>query len=204
MLIWFLTTAAAQPFRAPLQRSIDLQAGYGRHDDRLTVKLAEGSGARWSEGQLLGLDDDLAQLLAGARPLFARPAATLRADRAAFDPEGRLADLSLYVTVRSSAAAALGARLQRHPQIECAYLAFAAVPPPSDIPPTTPDFTDQQTYMGAAPDGFGFSEAARWPGGDGSNVSIANIEYGWEPEHEDLGAIQPTVAWGWNSEQYSC
>ena len=203
MLIWFITAAAAQPFRAPIQRRIDLQAGYGRRADTLTIKIAEDAGVRWSGGQLLGLDADLAPLLAGARPLFSRPAAALQADRATFDPEARLADLSLYVTVRSRTAAALGAQLRGHPQLECAYLAFAPVPPPADIPPTTPDFTGQQAYMGAAPDGLDFAEAARWPGGDGSNVSIANIEYGWEPDHEDLGQIQPTVAWGWDSNQYS-
>ena len=57
--------------------------------------------------------------------------------------------------------------------------------------------------MGAAPVGFGFDEAARWPGGDGSNVSVADIEYSWDPDHEDLGTIQRTVAWGWNSEAYA-
>jgi hypothetical protein len=86
MLIWFVTTAAAQPFRAPIQRRIDLQVGYGRHADTLTIKIAEDAGVRWSGGQLLGLDADLAPLLAGARPLFSRPAAALLADRATFDP----------------------------------------------------------------------------------------------------------------------
>ncbi|MFT4975874.1 MAG: serine protease [Myxococcota bacterium] len=205
MLAWLVTAAvavAASPHRAPALRQLDLYDGPGRRADTLTIKLAEDAGVRWEDGALVGLDAALMAPLLGAAPLFTRPAAALRADRATFDPEHQLADLSLYVTVRATDAAALGAVLQGHAQIECAYLAFGPVPPPADIPPTTPDFEDLQEYRGPAPAGLGFDEAARWPGGDGSNVAIADIEYGWEPEHEDLEAVADEVAWGWASGLY--
>lgn len=203
MLLWLVSIAAAAgPFRAPAHRILDLQADAGR-TDRLTVKLAEGAGIRWDGDELVGLDPDLADLLSGALPLFARPREALRADRAAFDPEHRLADLSLYLSVEADDPVSLGAALQAHAQVEHAYLAFAPVPPPEDIAPETPDFSGQQLYRGPAPEGIGIDAASRWPGGDGSNVAIADVEYGWQVDHEDLGAVTPGFAWGVRHEKYT-
>ncbi|MBM4369936.1 MAG: hypothetical protein FJ102_27250, partial [Deltaproteobacteria bacterium] len=36
------------------------------------------------------------------------------------------------------------------------------------------------------PDGLGFDEALEYPGGDGANVTLVDIEYAWGREHEDL------------------
>lgn len=204
MLLWLLSiAAAAMPARAPAHRRLDLQAGPGRQADSLTVKLSEDAGIRWEAGALVGVEPGLAALLAGARPLFARPGEAIRADRAAFDPEHRLADLTLYLSVPAADPAALGAALQGHAQVEHAYLPFAPAPPPTDISPQTPDFTEQQRYRGAAPEGLGIAEAARWPGGDGSNVTIADVEYGWLVDHEDLGAVAAGFAWGARHEEYT-
>jgi serine protease len=194
--------AAAMPHRAPAHRALDLAPGPGRVEDVLVIKLAEGQGLSVVDGRIRGAAD-LDALLTGAVPLFTRAPETIRADRRAFDPEGALADLTLYLSLTTADARALGLRLRSDPRIETAYLAFAPVPPPVDLSPTTPDFTDQQTYAGPAPVGFGFDEAGRWPGGDGANVAIADIEYGWDPEHEDLDHLPEDYAWGWASGYYA-
>lgn len=192
-LLALLGLAVAVPRRAPMLRSLDLASGPGRSDRVLIVKL--------TEGQVLA--GDLAVLLDGATPLFSRPPEVLRADRRVFDPEGRLADLSGYLRIVTDDPVSLGQRLRSDPRIETAYLAFQAMPPPVDISPTTPDFTALQTYAGPAPTGLGFDEASRWPGGGGANVAIADIEYGWDPEHEDLDHLTPGAAWGWDSGSYA-
>ena len=198
---------AAGPVRAPARRAFDLVPGPGRQDEVLIVKLAEDSGLSWVDGALAGAapGDPLAQALAGAAPLLSRTPAAIRDDRRAFDPEHRLADLTLYLRLETPDAARLGARLLDDPRVETAYLGFAPVRPPADedLPPTTPDLSALQVYRGAAPDGLGFDEAARWPGGDGANVAIADVEYGWDPAHEDLAAVAPLVAWGWDSGDYA-
>jgi len=76
------------------------------------------------------------------------------------------------------------------------------MPPPDDIPPTTPDFTGDQGYLGPAPEGLGFDEAVSWPGGDAATIAIADVEYGWEPLHEDLDATPDGMASGWASGMY--
>lgn len=202
MIIVLTGLAAAFPTRAPAQRTIDLLPGPGRADDVLIVKLAEGQGLRFEEGRIEGADD-LAARLAGAEPLFGRSPEVLRADRRTHDPEGRLADLTLYLRIATDDAAALGASLRDDLRVETAYLAFLPMPPPDDLPPTTPDFSLEQTYAGPAPVGFGFDMAGTWPGGDGANVAIADIEYSWDPDHEDLDHLQREVGWGWNSGNYA-
>jgi len=148
------------------------------------VKVAEGA----APGPALAALD-----ASGARvgPLFSRPPAALRADRAAFDPDRRLADLTLYFHARvdPARAGALADALNRRPDVEIAYLAHAPTPPPEDLPPTTPDFSGEQLYLGPAPDGLGLQEAAAWPGGRGGNVTVADVEYGFDATHEDLSHL---------------
>jgi hypothetical protein len=83
-----------------------------------------------------------------------------------------------------------------------AWLAYAPQPPPGDIPPTTDDFRPDQTWLDAFP-GLGFAEAASWPGGRGENVTIADIEYGWDPTHEDLDRTIGAGAWGLDKGTYA-
>jgi len=103
--------------------------------------------------------------------------------------------------LRRADAPVVGARLRDTPGVEHAFLALAPAPPPADLPPETPDFRDEQLWLDVV-DGLGFTEASRWPGGDGRNVTIADIEYGWDPAHEDLGAAPRTVSWGLDSGYY--
>ncbi|MFZ5480562.1 MAG: S8 family serine peptidase [Myxococcota bacterium] len=68
-----------------------------------------------------------------------------------------------------------------------AWLAFAPQPPPGDLPPETDDFRELQVWLDPSP-GFGFTEAAAWDGGDGAHVRVADVEYAWDADHEDLEA----------------
>lgn len=77
------------------------------------------------------------------------------------------------------------------------------LPPPADIAPTTPDLSAEQAYMRPAPEGFGLQEAARWPGGDGGNVAVADLEYDWESEHEDLVHLGTLRSWGTPYPEYA-
>ena len=101
-------------------------------------------------GQVRGADR-LATLLDGAEPLFPRAPTVIQADRRTFDPEGRLADLTLYLRIVTDDPVALGEALLQDDRVESAYLAFLPQPPPVDLDPVTPDFSPDQTYAGPAP-----------------------------------------------------
>ena len=103
---------------------------------------------------------------------------------------------SPWLRVRTSDAAGLAARLEAEPWVHTAVQALAPQPPPEDIPPETPDLTGEQIYWGPAPDGLGVWASADWPGADGRHVAVADLEYSWDPEHEDLGATVGARTWG--------
>lgn len=209
-LLALVGLAVAAPLRAPLRPAV-LVAEPGQRDDLLVVKLAEGRGLAvdWRNGSgalvVRGPGDlnALSGLLDGARPRFSRDQVALRQDRQTFDPEQRLADLTLYLLLEGPDLQARGQQLLADPRVETVYYAWWPVHPPTDIPPVTPDFTDLQGYRGPAPGGFDFLEAARWPGGDGGNVAVADLEYGWDPTHEDLDHTAAAAAWGWDSQYYA-
>lgn len=76
-----------------------------------------------------------------------------------------------------------------------------AAPAPDERP--VPDFTPQQGYRAAAPDGVDAAAAWALPGGRGNGVSIVDIEGGWCLDHVDLegngglrgGADFPELDW---------
>ena len=201
----WMGNALAFPHRGELPRPTSIAWEPGRATDVLVIKLREDQGLQFENGVLTGPKDItvLQQALQNASPLFKRDPTSIRADRATFDPEKRLSDLTTYLQIRSPNAVAIGNQLLQDPRVETAYLAFLPVAPPVDIPPTTPDFSENQAYLTAAPDGFGFDEGPLWPGGRGENVAIADIEYGWDPEHEDLAATQNATTWGTNYGYYA-
>ena len=137
----------------------------------------------------------------GAEPLFSTEVRRRAAQTHQRHPE--LADLSLYFRLKTDNAEKVGTGLLADPRIETVYLAMAPTPPPFDLRPPTPDFVEAQSYLGPAPDGMGILEARSWPGGFGENITIANIEYGWEQQHEDLGSARGAAIWGWNSGYYA-
>jgi serine protease len=192
---------SAMPRRVAALRPSALAWSPGQDPTRLQVKLREGQRPRSST--------ELA--LAGARPLFPRDPIALAADRETFDPEHRLADLRAWLVLTDERAEAAGGpsltvraeALLQDPAVEWLGFAPAPVEPPIDLSPTTPDFSDLQGYLGPAPDGLGVDEAHRWPGGRGEAVTILDVEYGWEPDHEDLDAAPEESAVGWDSLLYA-
>ena len=175
MLLFTLAQAAV--LRAPMDKPTVVIWEPGLQHDVVLVKLSEG---------VLGRP-----ALSGAHitPLFEHaPTATLagwyRVEVGAF--EG------------ADTAEAFNAQ----PWVEVAYLPAEPVPPPVDLPPNTPSFVDEQGYREAAPAGFGIREASDWPGGDGRNVAIADLEYSWDEDHEDLDATVGMRLVGWDSGAY--
>ncbi len=79
---------------------------------------------------------------------------------------------------------AAGEALQLLPEVEFAYIQTLGVPPPDDIPPTTPDYVPLQTYRGPDP---GMDVDYAWAQGyTGVGVRLSDCEYGWVYCHEDL------------------
>lgn len=101
-----------------------------------------------------------------------------------------------------------GQRLQDLAVVEFAHVQELGTPPPGDIAPTTPDLSGNQGYAGPDP---GIDAEAAWALGlSGAGVRLADCEYGWNPDHEDLvdaglvlepgQTIHPSVyANGWDS-----
>lgn len=54
---------------------------------------------------------------------------------------------------------------------------------------TSPDFISQQEYLNAATDGINAIYAWGLPGGTGSKVTIVDVEYSFNKNHEDLPSI---------------
>jgi hypothetical protein len=96
-----------------------------------------------------------------------------------------LPDLNLWfeiALVDGTDAEAFLSGLQALASVEVAE--FAALP----LPPTavTPDFTANQGYRGPATDGIDAIFSATQPGGDGTGITIYDVEYNWLQTHEDL------------------
>jgi len=82
---------------------------------------------------------------------------------------------------------ALGKELQQRPEVEWVYIQHLGVPPPGDIPPTTPSYVNLQTYRGPNP---GMNVDYLWGrGGLGQGIRLSDCEYGWNASHEDLNDI---------------
>lgn len=75
------------------------------------------------------------------------------------------------------------------------YLANATiVPPPGDILPVTPSFVSQQTYLQPNP---GLNVEAVWNlGYSGQNITIHNIEFGFNKNHEEFNDTNCNIATG--------
>ncbi|MGD9703751.1 MAG: S8 family peptidase [Acidimicrobiia bacterium] len=68
-----------------------------------------------------------------------------------------------------------------------------------DAPPATPDFTNRQGYLDAAPGGIDARYAWTLSGGGGAGVRIIDCEWGWRFTHEDLRQNQGGVVAGTGS-----
>ncbi len=70
--------------------------------------------------------------------------------------------------------------------VETVYAEPFYMPASVDIPPTTPDFTGNQTYFQSAPVGLDVPALWSYPGGRGTGVRVIDVEGGWHFDHEDL------------------
>jgi len=179
----------AAPYRAVGVRPQKIEAVDERREDVLVLKLIEGTTIRFNEDGKLETAQfpELSALLYDAKPWINRPVQELRDARKRVNPSETLGDLSLYLQIRGPDAIRRGNALLKSPWIETAYLAPKPPPPPIDIDPITPDFSGEQHYIAPGPAGFGFDVTHRWPGASGTHTTIADIEYGYDPTHEDLG-----------------
>ena len=68
------------------------------------------------------------------------------------------------------------------------------IPPPGDILPATPSFISQQTYLQSNP---GLNAEAVWNlGYTGQNITIHNIEFGFNKNHEEFNDTNCNIATG--------
>jgi hypothetical protein len=137
--------------------------------------------------------------------LFRQDEAELKALKESGEQKSKrqLADLSLYfemplargTTLRQMAA--LIGRLNALKSVEVAYaepeaeLAVLEAPaggyiPAPEVTATTPDFTAEQGYLAAAPQGIDAFYAWTVPGGRGDLVKIVDVESAWRTTHEDM------------------
>jgi hypothetical protein len=139
--------------------------------------------------------------LGDPEPLFPASPGELRAEALlAAEASGEpVPDLTRWyrVAVHPDQADALALSLQSQPGIEVAFVApepelASFVPtdrasgPGDSCPIRTPSYEPYQGYLSAAPSGIDAPAAWTRPGGRGAGVWFADIEGGWNTQHEDL------------------
>lgn len=141
-------------------------------------------------------DPRLAALLEPGRQVGGRHRELLRALR------GDDATIPDPTSVWRVPTAALGPLLD-HPDVEAIWGHPAPAPPPlepGDLPPETPDFTEDQKWRLLGVEGGWW-----WPGGRGTGIRVADVEYAFDPAHEDLANVpvdvlggEPVPAWSYH------
>ncbi len=197
-------------------------------DHRLSVKFHDAVRARSEAGRLVSLaGQDLAPLLAALddgrdtpvvfRPLIDLPRVDLdRIEREAAQHSGRAQpDLSGMFFVETADLHRAAAVLHASNLVEIAYFEPLGMPPPGssqasngcfDVAPFTDAYCEFQVYRGQE---YGIGMDAAWalPGGRGQGVRVADCEYGYRDQHEDLCKVtcepgvevHPSVyAYGWH------
>lgn len=126
--------------------------------------------------------------------MFTRPEDALDTEKeeGELSSSEELADLNLYYHLllekaESSRAEQLIDRLNALDVVEIAYAEPIPEPAQVDVQPTTNDFTANQGYLNAAPNGIDAQFAWTQLGGRGAGVRIMDVEPGWNLGHEDLG-----------------
>jgi sugar lactone lactonase YvrE len=208
--LWLLPTPALpQPSkpsdlapRRAAEKPAKTRVGPDRDAARVIVKFSEGTrvrrGARGLEGAASFEPGRLRAVLArhglapdALRRLLQLPESRVDALRELGQVRSRraLADMNLYFRLDVPAGvdtAALCDELNALPFVELAEPEARPMPAPVDLPPPTPDFSAQQYYRDPPPAGIGVPDPALVPGGDGSGITIVDIEYSWRFDHEDL------------------
>lgn len=191
-------------------------AGRPAHEHRLTVKFHDHVLARLDNAgrlvSLAGVDlQPLHDALTGVgdgpvafRPLIDMPQADLEQMLGeAADRSGRAQpDLAamMIVVVDDASMEAVARVLHASDLVEVVHYELLRVPPPGwlaggpdacfDIAPPTGDFFNRQGYHQAAR-GIGMSDVWDIPGARGQGVRVADCEYWYDPEHEDICDVIP-------------
>ena len=187
----------------------------GRAADRLVVKFADEARVRVRGPVLVSLAGaDLAPAESVLRRFGSPPPArTLFRDEPAVDATraaaesrsgGRLPDLNGYVefVVDPELRERLADALRGLALVEAVYRPALPPPPPTDIPPPTPDGESDLLYLDPAPTGIDAEYAWTRPGGAGLNIVVTDIEYSWRTGHEDLDGAIAAQRCGTPSTQY--
>lgn len=156
----------------------------GYSSKTIHVKFHEGTNV---DLPLELLPPGLRSAVASHTKLFTLPEQKLKefGDRARSRSGRTLPDLNLWVELTlqpGTDAAAFLEELKRLPSVEIAEPA----PLPQPMPMTTPDLSGSQGYLDVAPGGIEARFSFTIPGGNGSRVTIYDIEYSWHQTHEDL------------------
>ena len=168
----------------------------GHSQEFITVKFVQGSKVSLREGKLVTLDGNKLKLFyevlayypeAQVERLFSRSEEELHEERKEGEIRSgkELPDLNLYHRLRVPSGTDIMALTNDLINLEIVEIAYPApLPAP---PPQTPDFTNEQAYLNAAPNGIDANFAWTVSGGDGTGMKVIDIEYSWNTSHEDLG-----------------
>lgn len=168
---------------------------------RVIVKVEAGSRLRVKADKLISLGGkSMAQVQrtireitnGQIRPLIAKAPHQIEKEKFFLEYKSgqQLADFNNYFIIETASnviAEQLVNRLNQLPEVEIAYAEIQPTPA-GDIDPPTPDFESTQTYLDPAPAGIDAEYSWTVPGGDGTGVTIADVEGGWRDDHEDLDA----------------
>ncbi len=187
--------AAQEPVAAPSERA---RVETWHETALVGVKFREGLHVRLRAGALsdeaTGALDGALEVLAGpARGVWHRTHGLAEADldrrrEEARERTGRfLPDLNLHFRLVLEPGVDAARAIDALNALECVESAWPVARPMP--PPSVPDFTHLQGYLGAAPQGMGVRASWPRPAAQGRNVRIVDIEYAYEPSHVDLPPI---------------
>lgn len=187
-----LSTSALVKEVNPRER-VDYSHGYSR--DTIELKIEADSNVTVSNGQIVGDQNDVKQLtskLRGvkkAQKLFRTSAQNHRTykDRAARMSGKNIPNTDKYITVTVPETDDIGAIAK---EIEALDFVETATPKmlPAPAPSESADYSSLQTYL-SADKGVNATFANNFAGGKGENVTIVDLEYSWNVDHEDLSTV---------------
>jgi hypothetical protein len=185
--------------RAVMSEELALAMPVDAAAPRVVVKLAEQRPGLVAGGRIA--DAGILAVIGARRagPFFRgleRELAHVRARQLAATAPGAVppVDLGLYFEVEAADAddaRSLVARLNALDAVELAYPRELPAPPPGDILPVTADFTTNQAYRAAPPNGVDAATMLATTGATGAGLRVLDIEWGWRFDHEDLGKLRP-------------
>ena len=176
----------------------DWECTSARDPHRLVVKFHEDTGL-----QAKDLEAVYPVLLGHTKALFTQSTVRLEKAHQRLRMGGHtVEDLTTYAVIEGDSdwLDGVAVNLLKDSRFEHVYRDFLPQSPPMDIPPETPLFESLQVDHQSAPIGFGWIETNRWT--TGSAVRIVNVEYSYDPLHEDLQYAPVTHAIGWDVAQW--